>query len=148
MAVTATGLAVLAVVIGPRTAYPVIGVCLLAVGVGTGIFMTPNTTSIMASVSPDRRGIANGVRSMLQNTGFVVSTAMSLAIVTSPLQPVEKRSAYAGTLSTLSRSGLDAFTRGYRVAFVVLSVACLAGMVASLSRNPAPRRAPVPALDD
>jgi EmrB/QacA subfamily drug resistance transporter len=148
MALTAVGLAVLAVIIGPHTRYAAIGACLLAVGVGTGLFMTPNTTSIMASIDARRRGIANGVRSMLQNTGFVVSTAMSLAIVTSPLDPTEKRAAYAGTLSTLSPHALDAFTRGYRTAFVVLAASCVVGVVASLSRNPAPQLVPVRFIED
>src|SRR6201992_2616640 len=113
MAIAATGLAVLAATISPTLAYPVIGGCLLAVCIGSGIFMTPNTTSIMGGVEPGRRGIANGVRSMLQNTGYVVSTAMSLAIVTSPLTPAQKQAAYAGTLSRLSPQALDNFTGGY-----------------------------------
>ncbi|MGF7237891.1 MAG: MFS transporter, partial [Frankia sp.] len=141
MALTAAALITLAVIIDPSRSYPPLGVCLLAVGLGSGLFMTPNTSSIMTSVPADRRGIANGVRSMLQNTGFVVSTALSLAIVTSPLDPVAKQAAYAGTLSALSTSGLDAFTAGYRVAFAVLAGACVIGMVASLARNPpTPRR--------
>jgi EmrB/QacA subfamily drug resistance transporter len=142
LAVTAISLAVLAVVIAPGASYPTVGACLLGVGVGTGLFMTPNTTSIMANVEAGRRGIANGVRSMLQNTGYVVSTALALAIVTSPLKPAEKSSAYAGTLSTLSPHALDAFTSGYRKAFVVLAVACAVATIASLSRVGAdPRQA-------
>jgi hypothetical protein len=35
----------------------------------------------MGGAEPDRRGIANGGRSMLQNTGYAVSTAMSLAVL-------------------------------------------------------------------
>src|ERR1700761_545432 len=116
MAIAATGLAVLAATISPTLAYPVIGGCLLAVGIGSGIFMTPNTTSIVSGVQPGRRGIVNGVRSMLQNTGYAVRTAMSPAIVTSPLTPGQKQAAYAGTLSRLSRPALDNFTRGYSTA--------------------------------
>jgi len=127
---------VLAATISPSLGYPVIGGCLLAVGIGTGIFMTPNTSSIMTGVGPGRRGIVNGVRSMLQNTGFAVSTAMSLAIVTSPLTPAEKQAAYAGTLSRLSRLALDSFTGGYRTALAVLAGVCVLGMVLSLARNP------------
>jgi EmrB/QacA subfamily drug resistance transporter len=135
MAIAAAGLAVLAATISPSLNYPVIGGCLLAVGIGTGIFMTPNTSSIMGGVDPGRRGIANGIRSMLQNTGYVVSTAMSLAIVTSPLTPAQKQAAYAGTLSKLSRHALDAFTGGYRIALAVLAGVCVLGMVLSLARN-------------
>ncbi|MFI6344235.1 MFS transporter [Streptomyces sp. NPDC050560] len=135
MAIAAAGLAVLAATLSPTLGYPVIGGCLLAVGVGSAVFLTPNTSSIMGGVEPGRRGIANGVRSMLQNTGYVVSTALSLAIVTSPLAPHEKRAAYAGTLSRLSGAALDAFTTGYRVALTVLAGTCLLGMLLSLTRN-------------
>jgi EmrB/QacA subfamily drug resistance transporter len=140
MAIAAAGLAVLAATISPSLNYPVIGGCLLAVGIGTGIFMTPNTSSIMGGVDPGRRGIANGIRSMLQNTGYVISTAMSLAIVTSPLTPAQKQAAYAGTLSRLSRPALDAFTGGYRIALAVLAGVCVLGMVLSLARNLGPHR--------
>jgi EmrB/QacA subfamily drug resistance transporter len=135
MAISAAGLAVLAATISPTLAYPVIGGCLLAVGIGTGIFMTPNTTSIVGGVEPGRRGIVNGVRSMLQNTGYAISTAMSLAIVTSPLTPDQKQAAYAGTLSRLSRQALDAFTGGYRTALAVLAGVCVLGTFLSLARN-------------
>jgi EmrB/QacA subfamily drug resistance transporter len=140
MAIAAAGLALLAAVISPSLDYPVIGGCLLAVGIGTGIFMTPNTSSIMGGVEPDRRGIVNGVRSMLQNTGYAVSTAMSLAIVTSPLTPGEKQAAYAGTLSRLSSHALDNFTGGYRTALAVLAGICVLGMVLSLARNAGQRQ--------
>src|ERR1700753_2049119 len=96
MAIAAAGLAVLAATISPSLSYPVIGGCLLAVGIGTGIFMTPNTTSIVGGVEPGRRGIVNGVRSMLQNTGYAVSTAMSLAIVTSVLDLILSLARNAG----------------------------------------------------
>lgn len=135
MAIAAAGLVVLAATISPSLGYPVIGACLLAVGAGSGIFMTPNTSSIMAGVESGRRGIANGVRSMLQNTGYVISTALSLAIVTSPLTPSGKQAAYAGTLSKLSLPALDDFTGGYRLALGVLAGACVLGMLLSLTRN-------------
>ena len=95
----------------------------------------------MGGVEPSRRGIANGVRSMLQNTGYVVSTAMSLAIVTSPLTPGQKQAAYAGTLSRLSPQALDNFTGGYRAALAVLAGICGLGMVLSLARNAGQQRA-------
>ncbi len=106
--------------------------------------MTPNTSSIMGGVEPGRRGIVNGVRSMLQNTGYAVSTAMSLAIVTSPLTAGEKQAAYAGTLSRLSSQALDNFTGGYRTALAVLAGICVLGMALSLARNAGPRRAIAP----
>jgi hypothetical protein len=92
----------------------------------------------MASIPARRRGIANGVRSMMQNSGYVVSVALSLAIITSPLATPAKRAAYAGTLSSLPTRVLDAFTTGCRVALLVLAGMTVAGMVASLWRDPPP----------
>lgn len=82
---------------------------------------------------------------MLQNTGYVVSTAMSLAIVTSPLTPGQKQAAYAGTLSRLSPQALDNFTGGYRTALAVLAGVCVLGMVLSLARNAGQQHASKPA---
>ena len=66
---------------------------MLFLGLGTGLFMPANTSAIMAGVPAHRRGVANGIRSTLQNTGTVVGTALSLALATSALPIGEKRAA-------------------------------------------------------
>jgi EmrB/QacA subfamily drug resistance transporter len=132
---TTAGLFALAFVIRPTVAPAAIAGCLLAIGVGQGLFQTPNTSAILAGVRPQRRGIANGVRSMAQNTGYVTSTALALALVTSGLAAPEKRAAYAGTLSALSPDGMSTFTADYRIALLVFGTASAAATVASFARN-------------
>ncbi len=117
--------------VSPSISYWPMGVALFMVGAGTGAFMTPNTSSIMGSVPASTRGVANGLRSMLQNTGFVISTAMSLAIVTSRLNAAEKKAAYAGTLSRLPGGELGKYVDGYRAALLVLLALCVAAGIAS-----------------
>ena len=56
---------------------------LALVGVGSGMFNSPNTAAMMGAVPAHRRGIAAGARTLLQNTGAVLSIAFVLAIVTS-----------------------------------------------------------------
>lgn len=131
IAIVAGGLLLMTLTVSPSTAYGPMGVALFMVGVGTGTFMTPNTSSIMSSVPATTRGVANGLRSMLQNTGFVVSTAMSLAIVTSRLDTAEKRAAYAGTLSHLPGGELGKYVDGYRTALVALLALCVMAGIAS-----------------
>ena len=58
------------------------GLWLLLVGIGSGMFNSPNTAAMMGTVPAQRRGIAAGARTMLQNTGAVISIAFVLAIVT------------------------------------------------------------------
>jgi len=61
--------------------YPVFAIALLIMGLGNGMFGTPNIAAIMNSVPPEDRGVASGMRSMLQNSGMVVSMALFFTIV-------------------------------------------------------------------
>lgn len=136
LTLTAAGLYALAVLIHPAMNSATLAICLLAVGAGVGLFMTPNTSAIMGSVPARRRGIANGVRQTTQNAGYAVSTALALAIVTSGLPAHVKQAAYAGAVSELSPHTLDTFTTGYQWALLTLGTTCLLGVAASLGRGP------------
>lgn len=140
LGLTGAGLVALSTVVHPHADAVAVACCLFVIGFGSGTFLTPNTSSIMAGVRPDRRGIANGVRSMLQNTGYLTSTALVLAIITSGLPGPAKQAAYAGTLATLAPASLDTFTAGVHVALLVLAGASVAGAVASLARSSAAAR--------
>jgi EmrB/QacA subfamily drug resistance transporter len=138
LAVAAAALLVLAVRLEPGTSDLELALLLGVIGIGSGLFMTPNTAAIMGSVAPGRRGIANGVRSMLQSTGTVVSTALSLAVVTSPLSHADKAAAYAGTLSSIRSADLGGFTAAYHRMLLLLAIVSGVAALASLARNPPP----------
>ncbi|WP_051898470.1 MFS transporter [Sciscionella sediminilitoris] len=132
---TAAGLFALALLIEPRIGELWLGTCLLVIGAGVGLFMTPNTSSVMSSVNPERRGIANGVRQTVQNAGWTLSTALSLMIVTMSLPGPLKHAAYAGTVGTLDPRTLDGLTTGYHWALLILGTICILGLIASLART-------------
>lgn len=142
LGVSGVGLLILALGATATTPYTVIALGLLLTGSGSGFFLTPNTTSIMTSVPPERRGAANGLRSMLQNTGVVVSTALCLAIATSPLPAAFKDQAYAGTLSHLSQHAVGLFSSGVQMAFAVMALIAFFAMVVSFARGGAIRTSP------
>ena len=50
-------------------------------GIGSGMFSTPNTASIMNSVPPEDRGVASGMISTLRNTAGTASMAIFFTIV-------------------------------------------------------------------
>jgi len=54
---------------------------LLLLGIGNGIFMSPNMASVMNSCPPEHRGAASGMRSTLQNCGQTISQAIFFAII-------------------------------------------------------------------
>ncbi|MEM3670254.1 MAG: MFS transporter [Thermoprotei archaeon] len=61
--------------------YPKFAIILYVMGLGSGMFASPNTASIMNSVPPEHRGAASGMRATLQNTGQTVSLAIFFTIV-------------------------------------------------------------------
>ena len=65
------------------TTYWASGAYMFIVGLGSGMFNSPNTAAMMGTVAPHRRGIAAGARVLVQNTGAVLSIAFVLAVVTS-----------------------------------------------------------------
>ncbi len=56
-------------------------IILLVLGIGNGIFMSPNMASVMNSCPPEHRGAASGMRSTLQNCGQTISQAIFFAII-------------------------------------------------------------------
>jgi MFS family permease len=49
-------------------------------GLGTGTFISPNTSSVMGSAPRNRQGIASGVVGTARTTGMVVGVALSGAV--------------------------------------------------------------------
>ena len=84
MLVSAAGLAAMTT-LQVHSAYWQSALWLAMVGVGSGMFNSPNTAAMMGVVPAKRRGIAAGARTLLQNTGAVLSIAFVLAIVTSSI---------------------------------------------------------------
>lgn len=62
-------------------AFTEFAVILLIFGIGAGMFVSPNTASIMNSVPPQDRGVGSGMRATLQNVGQTMSLAIFFTIV-------------------------------------------------------------------
>ncbi|BCU67004.1 MFS transporter [Sulfolobales archaeon HS-7] len=61
--------------------YADFAVIIYVMGLGNGLFIAPNTASIMNSVPPEHRGSASGMRSTFQNVGQTTSIAIFFSIV-------------------------------------------------------------------
>lgn len=58
-----------------------LGVLIFLMGIGSGMFSSPNTSSIMNSVPPQDRGVASGMMSTLMNSAATLSMAVFFTIV-------------------------------------------------------------------
>src|SRR6478672_655139 len=107
---------------------------LLVVGIGSGMFNSPNTAAMMGTVPNNRRGIAAGARTMLQNTGAVLSIAFVLAIVTSAVPKDVLFKIFSGVASGLSDAQLAPFIANMHTALWVLAATSLVGAGVSMLR--------------
>lgn len=133
MLVSAVGLAGMTM-LQTHTAYWQSALWLTVVGVGSGMFNSPNTAAMMGIVPPHRRGIAAGARMMLQNTGAVLSIAFVMAIVTAAIPKDTLLSIFSGVTTGLSDERLAPFIHNMHVALWVLAATSLLGMFVCLMR--------------
>jgi len=136
LVISAIGLAGMAL-IGLHTPYWYIALVMLIMGGGSGLFNSPNTSAIMASVRPGQRGIAAGTRTMLVNTGGVFSIAFALAIVASTLPASVMFQIFAGVTAGVPAHVLDNFMAGLHISFWVMAGVSVLAAVASALRGSA-----------
>lgn len=79
MAILAGGLIWLAQ-LGPASSVIEIVLPLAVVGLGTGIFVTPNNSALMGSAPRQRQGIAAGILATARNVGMVLGVGLAGAI--------------------------------------------------------------------
>ena len=60
-------------------------IILFLLGLGQGMFSSPNTSSVMSSVPADQRGVASGMRATFQNSGSLVSIGVFFSLITAGL---------------------------------------------------------------
>ncbi len=97
---------------------------LLVMGVGIGIFNTPNSSALMGSVSADQRAVASGILGTARNVGLAFGVALATGLF------VWFQQYYLGLYSET-----EAFVAAYnRVALIAIGVA-LIGIPFCLSRK-------------
>jgi MFS family permease len=120
--------------LGVNSPYWQSAVWLAVVGVGSGMFNSPNTAAMMGVVPAYRRGVAAGARTLLQNTGAVLSIAFVMAIVTSAIPKATLFAIFSGVAKGLSASKLSPFIDNMHTALWVLTAVSLAGVAVCLLR--------------
>ncbi len=112
---------------------------LILIGVGHGIFQTPNNTSIMDSVSRDKFGIASGLMALMRGVGRGIGTSIASIIVAIGLhETVGTVSLYdlkRGGASAIQGPILEAFSVSITNALLVASVLCIPTVIICLLRG-------------
>lgn len=123
MAVIAIGLALL-IPIGSKTSTTYLGIVLALLGLGFGLFSSPNTNAIMGSVEKKYLGLASGTVATMRLTGQVISMAIATLVV----------HVYLGNQS-INPTNFRAFINGSATIFAIFMVLSIGGIWISLARG-------------
>ncbi|MCX6037234.1 MAG: MFS transporter [Chloroflexi bacterium] len=101
--------------LGSATPLLFAGLALALAGLGTGTFISPNTSALMGSAPKQRQGIASGVQAAARNVGMVLGIGLAGAIFT----------------THLAQNTPEAFYRGIDMGFLAAGGIAVLGIVMS-----------------
>ncbi|HZW54957.1 MAG TPA: MFS transporter [Nitrososphaerales archaeon] len=121
---------------GSSTTYYEIVLVLIFIGVGNGMYTSPNTRSIMTSVPPHRRGVAAGFRETMFNTGVATSYGLVILFITFGIPYGLFSPLLDGSIAPpLIETAKSQFYNGFRIATLVLGAIDAIAIVPSALRE-------------
>jgi EmrB/QacA subfamily drug resistance transporter len=97
---------------------------LLILGMGFGLFSSPNTNAVMSSVEKKYLGVASATVATMRMTGQLMSMGIATLII----------HVFMGE-SQITVSSQSDFMSAFRVSFIFFSILCFFGVFASLARS-------------
>jgi EmrB/QacA subfamily drug resistance transporter len=118
-----------------------IGATLALLGLGGGLFYSPNTSAAMNAAPRNRLGIASATLATLRQVGMVTSFALALAVAAASLPTDVMMQLFVGTNVQLGSSIMQEFVVGMHSAFILSLVLLLVAAGLSFVRGPEDRQA-------
>ena len=109
-------------------------VSLALAGAGVGLFRSPNLSSIMGSIPPERRGIGNGVRSTIWNSSIATSIPLAMALMT-VVMPYDKLASIVNVSTLGNQPETLGLLSAINYAFYALAIINALGAIASTFRE-------------
>lgn len=123
MGLTGLGLMLLCFITASTPLYVII-LLLVLMGVGFGLFSSPNSNAIMSSVEKKHLGIASGVVGTMRMVGQMMSMGIAMMLIALFLgKQTINPATYPGLMSAV------------RTGFIIFSILSILGIFASLARN-------------
>jgi EmrB/QacA subfamily drug resistance transporter len=123
MGITASGLILLCFITRDTPDY-IIVLLLLLMGIGFGLFSSPNSNAIMSSVEKRHLGVASGVVGTMRMVGQMMSMGIAMMLI----------SLYIGKL-TINPATYPGLISAMRTGFIIFSILSVLGIFASLARH-------------
>jgi EmrB/QacA subfamily drug resistance transporter len=99
-------------------------------GIGLGLFLSPNNSAIMGAAPPERLGVASGLLSLMRSLGQTTGMPIMGAIFTSTLLASAKMSALKDITAAPAEALVSGIASAYRIGAVLIFTSILLGMTA------------------
>lgn len=123
LAIVAIGLFYFSTLTATTSFYQIIPGSLL-IGLGSGMFQSPNNSSVMSSVPPQKLGVAGGINSLVRNLGMIIGIAFSVSLFGA-----------LGGVNKPSSEQIPTFIFAYHVVMLVAMVVAIIGAIISVNRK-------------
>jgi len=123
MAFSATGLFMLVFLVESTPLWYLV-ICLVVLGIGLGMFTSPNTNAIMSSVEKRYYGVASGMNGTMRLLGQMLSMGIAMMLFALIIGRVEITSEY-----------FPQFVSSMHYTFILFMILCIIGIAASLKRG-------------
>jgi EmrB/QacA subfamily drug resistance transporter len=123
MSMTTTGLLMLTL-LSSDTRLILIMFTLAILGIGFGLFSSPNINAVMSSVEKKFYGVASGMLGTMRLTGQMLSMGMTLMLFALYIGPVQ-----------ITLENYPLFSKSMKTAFIISAILCFAGIFASVARG-------------
>jgi len=119
--------------LGTNSPYLYVALGLAIMGIGSGLFFSPNASAVMSSTPRGYYGVGSGMMTTLRNTGQVVSIALALAVAAAAMPQSAVFALFLGTSVNISHSVMASYVNGmdgaFRLSIALAAVAALASFV-------------------
>jgi EmrB/QacA subfamily drug resistance transporter len=130
MVMTLIGLVLLAFVTSAISIYYIAG-CLVFLGLGFALFVSPNTNAIMSSVDREMYGVAGAMVGTMRQMGMMFSMGIVMMMLALHLDGAD-----------IEPEDTGEFVGSMRTSFGIFALMCVGGVFASLARGRVNRKAP------
>ncbi len=121
--------------LGLKTSLFEISLRMVIIGVGMGLFSSPNTSAVMGSVSKDKLGVASGSLNLMRFLGQSLSLAVASLIVATYIPKYVLSSVFTGLAIANYQVSAQLFILGLRRLYLISSIIIFIGAILSALRN-------------
>jgi MFS family permease len=109
---------------------------MILTGIGGGMFVAPNISSIMNASPVARRGIASGMSSTMVTSGFLLSLGIAFAIIAGSMPLSTVQAIFAGLPIAANALNVNLFMDAMHKIFLMVAIISLVAAVPSSMRGP------------